>query len=148
MPNDRSSDDLPLRPEGAMLHLLGEDGIYIAGQESDRMPPQTTELLAYLALRDGRQARRLAITTTLWPDISEQAGRRRLSRLLWRANRSLPPGLVFAKGERIHLTDSVVTDWERAESILARAFQAGPPLRPDELAPLRKPLMASIRALV
>lgn len=129
-----------------LLRLLGDDGIHLAEHESHRLPPQTAELLAYLELRGGRRARRPALVGALWPDLPESVGRRRLSRLLWRTNRSLPWELTYTEGETVHLTDSLASDWRLAEEALERVTRPGVPPRARDLEMLRQPLMSDVRS--
>ncbi|MGX2993333.1 AfsR/SARP family transcriptional regulator [Streptomyces sp. JNUCC 64] len=135
-----STDDAP------RLNILGADGVHLSEREAERLPPQTSELLTYLALRSGQQARRPAVTAALWPNAAEHTGRRRLSKLLWRSTRCLPPDTLRSTGESIALGSRVTTDWGRANLVTDRVLKDGALPHAHEVELLSKPLGSTIQA--
>ena len=74
-----------------MLRLYTFGGLRVErdGQPIQLPTQKARDLLAYLVTFRGRPHPRIVLTFTLWPDLPEEKGRRRLSDTLWRVRRVL-----------------------------------------------------------
>lgn len=102
------------------IYLLGELQI-VCSDESVPLPPyRTRSLLAFLLLHP-RPLRRDRLIGSLFPDVPERAGRRRLSDLLWLLRRSLPQLSLETNAQEVYLPpETRWLDVEAFQKALAR----------------------------
>src|SRR5690349_21106435 len=83
--------------------LLDGWRVHQDGKTCDIPAGQPRTLLTYLLLQPGHSAPRSTLVDELWPDATEERGRRYLSDALYRLRRSLNPAPILADAERISL---------------------------------------------
>jgi DNA-binding SARP family transcriptional activator len=64
------------------LTLIGSFGLSVGHRHSMMLPPKERTLLAFLALRQGRPAKRQVVSELLWPDLCQQQARNSLNQEL------------------------------------------------------------------
>lgn len=84
------------------VYLFG--GLRVYGDDKP-LPPfptqKTRSLFAYLVTFREREHRRDLLAGTLWGNAPIAQARRNLNTTLWRLQRTLPPGLIVARGDRL-----------------------------------------------
>jgi DNA-binding SARP family transcriptional activator len=105
---------LPDNSETVVLHLFGGPYLTVDGRREE-IPEGSKRLLAFVALHDGRVARRHA-AGILWPIGDDARAAGNLRSALWRLNRAATPLITASKSslalEKAVLVDlHVVSDW-------------------------------------
>ena len=106
-----------LRP-GAEVRLLGGFGVSQGGVEVP-LPADAQRLLAFLALRRGRQSRSL-VAGQLWLDCTQDRAFRSLRSALWRL-KSLTSEFVRSDSRSVALADHVEVDVDALDAAASRA---------------------------
>lgn len=99
---------LPDGRAAVVLHLFGGPYLTVRGSRSE-IPEGSQRLLAFVALHDGRVARRHA-AGTLWPVGDDVRAAGNLRSALWRLNRAGTP-LIAADKSTLALDERVVVDF-------------------------------------
>ena len=84
--------------------LLGDMRVVIDDTDVSMKSTMACELLAYLVLHPYQYHPRSMLCSTFWPERTEEAARRALSRVLSYIRTHLPSDLVQTDGDTIHLT--------------------------------------------
>jgi DNA-binding SARP family transcriptional activator len=114
---------LPDDCEAVVLHLFGDPYLTVDGRRTD-IPEGSKRLLAFVALHDGRVARRYA-AGVLWPIGDDVRAAGNLRSALWRLKRACTP-LITADKFSLALDEAVLVDFHVVSNWASRLTSGSP----------------------